>query len=35
MTKAQQRQAAEVLMRVVERIDQGETVAPGWLGSGW
>jgi hypothetical protein len=31
MTKAEQREAAEVLMRVVERIDQGEVVAPGWL----
>ena len=31
MTKAEQRQAAEVLKRVVERIDQGEVAAPGWL----
>jgi len=31
MTRAEQRQAAEVLKRVVERIDQGEVVSPGWL----
>jgi hypothetical protein len=31
MTKAEQRQAAEVLKRVVERIDQREVAAPGWL----
>jgi hypothetical protein len=31
MTKAEQRQAADVLSRVVERIDQGEVAAPGWL----
>jgi hypothetical protein len=31
MTKAQQQEAAEVLKRVVERIDQGEVDAPGWL----
>ena len=31
MTKAEQRQAAEVLRRVVERIDEGEVHAPGWL----
>jgi hypothetical protein len=31
MTKAEQRQAAEVLKLVVERIDQGEVAAPGWL----
>jgi len=31
MTKAEQRQAAEVLKRVVERLDQGELAAPGWL----
>jgi hypothetical protein len=30
MTKAEQRQAAEVLRRVVERIDHGELVAPAW-----
>jgi len=31
VTKAEQRQAAETLRRVVERIDQGELAAPGWL----
>lgn len=31
MTKAQQREAAQVLKRVVERIDQGEVAAPWWL----
>jgi hypothetical protein len=31
MTKAEQRQAEEVLGRVVERIDQGEVAAPGRL----
>jgi hypothetical protein len=31
VTKADQRQAAEVLKRMVERIDQGEVAAPGWL----
>jgi hypothetical protein len=31
MTKADQRQAAEVLKRVVERIDQGDVAAPWWL----
>jgi hypothetical protein len=31
MTKAEQRQAADVLRWVVERIDQGEIGAPGWL----
>jgi hypothetical protein len=31
VTNAEQRQAAEVLRRVVERIDQGEIAAPGWL----
>jgi hypothetical protein len=31
MTKAEQRQAAEVLKLVVERIDQGVVAAPGWL----
>jgi hypothetical protein len=31
MTKAEQRHAAEVLKRMVERIDQGEVAAPGWL----
>ena len=31
MTKAQQQEAAQVLKRVVERIDQGELAAPGWL----
>jgi hypothetical protein len=30
MTKAEQRQAAEVLRRLVERIHQGEVAAPGW-----
>jgi hypothetical protein len=30
MTKAEQREAAEVLKRVVERIDQGEVEAPAW-----
>jgi hypothetical protein len=31
MTKAQQQEAAEALRRMVERIDQGEVAAPGWL----
>jgi len=31
MTKAEQRQSAEVLKLVVERIDQGEVAAPGWV----
>jgi hypothetical protein len=31
MTKGEQRQAVEVLRRVVERIDQGDAAAPGWL----
>lgn len=31
MTKAEQREAAETLRRVVEGIDQGEVAAPGWL----
>jgi hypothetical protein len=31
MTKAQQQEAAQVLKRVVERIDQGDAAAPGWL----
>jgi hypothetical protein len=31
MTRAEQRQAAEVIKRVVERIDHGELDAPGWL----
>jgi hypothetical protein len=31
MTKAQQQEAAQVLKRVVERIDHGELAAPGWL----
>jgi hypothetical protein len=31
MTKAEQRQAADVLNGVVERIDQGEVAAPDWL----
>jgi hypothetical protein len=31
MTKAQQQEAAELLPRVIERIDQGEVAAPGWL----
>jgi hypothetical protein len=30
MTKAEQREAAEVLRRVVERIDRGEVDAPAW-----
>jgi hypothetical protein len=30
MTKAEQREAAEVLKRVVERIDRGEVAAPPW-----
>jgi hypothetical protein len=30
MTKAEQRAAAEVLKRVVERIDRGEVAAPAW-----
>lgn len=30
MTKAEQREAAEVLRRVVERIDRGEVAAPAW-----
>jgi hypothetical protein len=31
MTTAQQREAGELPRRVVERIDQGEVAAPGWL----
>ncbi len=31
MTKAQRQEAAQVFRRVVERIDQGEVAAPGWL----
>jgi len=31
MTKAEQQEAAEVLRRVVERIDRGEVAAPWWL----
>lgn len=30
MTKAEMQEAAEVLWRVVERIDQGEVNAPAW-----
>jgi hypothetical protein len=30
MTKAEQREAGEVLRRVVERIDQGQVEAPAW-----
>jgi hypothetical protein len=30
MTKAEKREAAEVLRRVVERIDRGEVDAPAW-----
>jgi hypothetical protein len=30
MTRAEQREAAQVLRRVVERIDQGEVEAPAW-----
>ena len=30
MTKAEQREAAEVLRRVVERIDRGDVDAPAW-----
>jgi hypothetical protein len=30
MAKAEQRQAAEVLRRVVERIHRGEVAAPAW-----
>jgi hypothetical protein len=30
MTKAEQRQAAETLKWVAERIDRGEVAAPGW-----
>jgi hypothetical protein len=32
MTKAEQREAAEVLRRVVERIDRSEVDAPMWPG---
>jgi hypothetical protein len=31
MTKAERRHAAEVLKGLVERIDQHEVAAPGWL----
>jgi hypothetical protein len=30
MTKAERQEAAEVLRRVVERIDRGDVAAPGW-----
>jgi hypothetical protein len=30
MTKAEQREAAEVLRRVVKRIDQDKVEAPAW-----
>jgi hypothetical protein len=30
MTKAEQREAAEVLRRVVEQIKRGEVTAPAW-----
>jgi hypothetical protein len=30
MTKAQQRQAADMLKRVVKRIDRGDVEAPAW-----
>jgi len=31
MTKAQRQEAAQVLRRVVDRIDHGEVLAPAWL----
>lgn len=31
MTKADRRHAADVLRRVVKRIDEGKVDAPGWL----
>jgi hypothetical protein len=31
MTKTERQEAAQVLKRVVERIDQGDVAAPGWL----
>jgi hypothetical protein len=30
MTKAEQREAAEALRRVIARIDRGEVAAPAW-----
>jgi hypothetical protein len=35
MTTAEQREAAEALWRVVQRIDQGEAKAPRGIGNGW